>query len=125
MARQDRELSPVMSWQELSQYRNSLQRLDDERVKELYREKLRGCEMKTRELPNARCIQELVQVCGESSCAANRSRNIHGEWAETEKCRCGRRQPLGHRNAADTHEAEAAHGMGQQEGGDLRALEEV
>jgi hypothetical protein len=36
MAQQERELSPAMSWQELSQYRDSLQRLDDERVKELY-----------------------------------------------------------------------------------------
>ena len=62
MGLQERELSPVMNWQELSQYRSGLQRLDDERIKELYREKLTACEMKTRELPKARCIQELVQV---------------------------------------------------------------
>jgi hypothetical protein len=62
MAPQDRELSSVMSWQELSQYRSSLQRLDDERVKELYRQKFTACELKTREIPKARCIQELVQV---------------------------------------------------------------
>jgi hypothetical protein len=62
MGCQDRELSPVMSWEELSRYRTGLLRVDDERLKTLYREKLSACELKTRELPKARCIQELVQV---------------------------------------------------------------
>ena len=51
-----------MGWQELQQYRQRLRTLEEELLKRRYKDAFIACELKPREPPEARHIQELVQV---------------------------------------------------------------